>query len=289
VVVVAKRLKYSRWRRLPGAFRFHESKPPDLDQEEERISLFLSHGLLEKAAELAGASGLTVQQYCERQLGQAIELEWARRRLGQEEARRGTLEGLRAIADDPDYLKEWEERAHPTQFVNLEPESTRGGEVGLYRTSETTPVGFTPDSDQPPPPIPEPKPEPPPMRRIDHPAVSIVMRHAGLEGEEDFDGLLPCLRRGEAIGPASARELLLALESLEAELRGQTVIDRFLAYALHRLAFEGQVLLTDAWPSGLVDSATIDVLRLVQEGVDRVLSGADIRYYPREAGPELPP
>ncbi len=46
------------------------------------------------------------------------------------------------------------------------------------------------------------------------------------------------------------------------------------------------MLLTDAWPALASDQATLDVLRMVQESVERVLSGEDIRYYVRESPEE---
>ncbi len=51
---------------------------------------------------------------------------------------------------------------------------------------------------------------------------------------------------------------------------------------LHRLALESQVLLTDAWP-GVFDERVITAIRTVQEAVERILSGQDIRYYPAPA------
>ena len=69
------------------------------------------------------------------------------------------------------------------------------------------------------------------------------------------------------------------LERLEHELRGNDTLDRRLAHRLHRLALESQVLLTDAWP-GVFDEAVIQAIRTVQEAVERILSGQDIRYYP---------
>lgn len=113
-------------------------------------------------------------------------------------------------------------------------------------------------------------------------AVEVVLRHAGFS-EEAGTGLLPSLRRGEPVAPSQAEELLRALVALEQGLRGQERIGRTLAYALYRLAFEGQVLLTDAWPALASDQATLDVLRMVQESVERVLSGEDVRYYVPEA------
>lgn len=281
---MAKRLKYSRWRRLPGVYRFHERKPPDLDREDQRISLYLPSGLLELATEFATSAGTTLQSYCEQLLTQAIDQERIRRLVSEQEARHGTLEGLHAIADDPVYLAEW--KAVVTQPARPdEPPSTVKPMPGSTCDEHTALLGprflFAPTTA---PPV---GPEAPPMPAESPSPATIVLRHAGLGEFDDPSGLLPCLRRGEGIGPAAARELLGALEALEEEFEGQATMSRRLAYALHRLAFEGQVLLTDAWPMGTEDTATVDVLRLVQEGVDRVLSGEDIRYYPRHNGPEL--
>jgi hypothetical protein len=45
------------------------------------------------------------------------------------------------------------------------------------------------------------------------------------------------------------------------------------------------VLHTDAWP-GAFDEWTVDTLRAVQEAVERILSGQDIRYFSDDSGPE---
>lgn len=285
---MAKRPRFSRWRRLPGVYRFHERKAADPASEEQRISLFVPQGVLDEAAELAAREGVTVQEFCQALLIRGVETERARARVAEEEARRGPFEGFRAITDDPAYLAEWQAAAEPvaTRFV-AETAEGRDNEgdtgpppitwLGLAEVAAEVPTQNMA--------------VPQPMTTVttEHPAAEVVLRHAGLSIDEDPTGLLPCLRRGEGIGPASARSLLLALEELETALTGASVLERRLAYALHRLAFEGQVLLTDAWPSRGADAATVDVLRLVQEGVDRVLSGEDIRYYPREGGPEFAP
>ncbi len=109
-------------------------------------------------------------------------------------------------------------------------------------------------------------------------AQEIILRHAA-SGDSDPSALLPSLRRGERVAPEEAAELLRALAGLEGQLREADRLDRGLAYALHRLAFEGQVLLTDGPALLAADPATVDLLRTVQEAVDRVLSGEDIRYY----------
>ena len=267
---MAKRPIPSRYRRLTGLYRFHERKPSDPGLEPQRLTLYLPGNLLDRAEGLALRHGHeTVQQYCEGLLGEAIEAARDRERVGDVEARRGPLEGLRGITDDPEFLAELSASTHASH------------------------------------------PQPPPPRRISPPVVAeewevlppagagagaeglsvaagVVLRHAGA-GDDEPSAFLPTLRRGEPIDPPAARELLQALADLEVEHRGATDLDRTLAYALHRLAFEGQVLLTDAWPAAAADEATVDVLRIVQEAVDRVLSGEDIRYYSQGSGPEPEP
>lgn len=106
--------------------------------------------------------------------------------------------------------------------------------------------------------------------------VALVLHHAA-PGVYDPSSFLAALRRGEPPEPGAARELLDALAALERSYQGEGWIERRVAFALHRLAFEGQVLLTDAW-GRLADAQTVSLLRAVQEAVDRVLSGEDIRY-----------
>ena len=106
-----------------------------------------------------------------------------------------------------------------------------------------------------------------------------MLRHAG-QADDDPHAFLPCLRRGEPVPPSEVAELAQALHDLEIEIPGRR--RRWTAgstFALHRLAFESQILHTDAWP-GAFDVWTVDMLRAVQEAVERILSGQDIRYYP---------
>ena len=86
---------------------------------------------------------------------------------------------------------------------------------------------------------------------------------------------VPAPRRRRARGPVGRAGG--ALNQLEIEHRGAEVLDRRMAHALHRLALESQVLLTDAWP-GAFDGRMIATIRTVQEAVERILSGQDIRY-----------
>jgi hypothetical protein len=248
---LAKRPKFSRWRRLPTAYWITERRPPDPKTELQRLTLYLPAGVLDQAEALTTRAGVeTVQTYCEQLLIAAIEYERARERLEQTEARRGPLEGLDAIANDPEYLAEW------TASASKEKSTSEDGEA-----------------------VPKALDAPGESRHL---AVEVVLRHAGLAGDDRL-AFLPSLRRGEPASAEGARELLQALIDLEAHHRDSKSIDRRLAYALHRLAFEGQVLVTDTWAGSQADPATVDLLRIVQEGVDRVLSGEDIRYYPERS------
>jgi hypothetical protein len=117
-------------------------------------------------------------------------------------------------------------------------------------------------------------------------AGEVVLRHALQTGEQG-PSFLASLRRGESAAVSEVAELARALHDLEKESRNATAIDRRLVYALHRLALEAQVLHTDAWP-GVFDEWTVDTVRAVQEAVDRILSGQDIRYFNPPSRPENP-
>ena len=112
---------------------------------------------------------------------------------------------------------------------------------------------------------------------MDGTAIEAILSHVG-PGDREPHGFLPSLRRGQPVSPAGVSELMAALHQIEADQHGASMLDRRLAYALHRLALESQVLLTEAWP-GVFDDRTIGAIRAVQEAVERILSGQDIRYY----------
>ena len=113
-------------------------------------------------------------------------------------------------------------------------------------------------------------------------ADEILSRH--VEPDKDEWGFLPCLRRGEPVPAAKVAELEGALGRLGEELRGMEIIHRRTAHALYRLALESQVLLTEAWP-GVFDERVIQAIRTVQEAVERILSGQDIRRDPAPSEP----
>ncbi len=288
---MAKRPRHSRWRRLPGVYRFGEETRSDPSLEPQRLTLYLNWRQLDTAEALAAqAGGLTIQEYCTGLLQQAIEAERIRAKVADLEAQRGMMEGLHEIADDPEYLAEWsaEIQAQARERVEqirlerpVEPAPVDGtdagvrsarrrredGSTGRGMAGEAGPVGgahaVAAEVDM-------------PARRLS-PAAEVVLRHA-LQAGDEGPSFLARLRRGESAAVSEVAELARALHELEKESRDATMMDRRLVYALHRLAFEAQVLHTDAWP-GVFDEWTVDTVRAAQEAVDRILSGQDIRYY----------
>jgi hypothetical protein len=217
---------------------------------------------------------------------------------------------LNEIADDPDYLAEWQQRsdeksepppnapsAAASVFIDPQPAvEPRAIEV-IYPAREDGKPDAAPEPVLPEIAYLEPELErqrmpirivtaesaaPPAVLHSsgqamnDRSAADILYSHVGM-GEDEW-GFLPCLRRGEPVPPAKVAELEGALVRIEDELRGSESLDRRIAHSLHRLALESQVLLTDAWP-GVFDEVVIQAIRTVQEAVERILSGQDIRYY----------
>lgn len=239
----------SRFRRLPGLYRFGDVRAPDPHAEPQLLSLYLPGRLLDQAEALAMRNGsVTVQEYCEKLLSRAIEAEESQVRAESIEVRHEVMESLEAMTNEPDYL---------ASLARPAPDEPEPEPELVIVPCPTAAVATTP--------IPE------NLREI-------VLRNAGMaEGNAPWS-LISCLRRGESVPLEVSDELLLSLSGLEAELRGAKGLDRRLAYALHRLAFESQVLLTDSPTQAAADPATIEAVRRVQEAVDRVLSDEDIRY-----------
>jgi hypothetical protein len=290
---VAKRPRYSRWRRLPGVYRFGEETRSDPSLEPQRLTLYLNWRQLDTAEALAAqAGGMTIQEYCTGLLAQAIEAERIRAHVASLEAQRGMLEGLHEIADDPEYLAEWsaEIQAQARERVEQIKLETLGGSLPdpVTVASASSPPGG--GSAAPGAWAPE------PAERVHDvadaveavrplsPAGEVVLRHA-LQASDEGPSFLARLRRGESAAVSEVADLARALQELEKESRNAIMMDRRLVYALHRLAFEAQVLHTDAWP-GVFDDWTVDTVRAAQEAVDRILSGQDIRYYSPRSQPE---
>lgn len=306
---------YSRWRRLPPVFRSGEHKLPTPGDEPQRIILYLRGELLDRAEALAAEAGIpTVQEYCAGLLARAIEVERVKHQVAEVEARRGPLEGLKEIAEDPDYLAEWREQSEPRG--DGEPASATEnllilGDDGPVETDREDLPGSasspTVESSTETVPVPDPQVPttstlpyrididairhfigPPATERIvpevlDQSTIELVISHVATGGH-DPGAFLPSLRRGEPVSETRVAELLAALGHVEGDLRGATLLDRRLSYALHRLALESQVLLTEAWP-GVFDDRVVGAIRAVQEMVERILSGQDIRYYQPAEGP----
>ena len=312
---MAKRNPYSRVRRLPPVFRSGEHKLPGPNEEPQRIIIYLPGAVLDQAEVLAGKAGVpTIQEYCAGLLGRAIEVERVKAHMVEVEVKRGPLEGFNEVTGDPDYLAEWHEQSESRETAagRPQPPSSSGVEAipaspistgASGRVIHPAPAGagledgndpLNEDSS------PGPKhgespervlvriePAPRVIGRViterivpevmDGTALEAVLSHVG-PGDHEPHGFLPSLRRGQPLSPAGVSELMTALHQIEADQRGASMLDRRLAYALHRLALESQVLLTEAWP-GVFDDRTIGAIRAVQEMVERILSGQDIRYY----------
>lgn len=274
---MAKRNPYSRWRRLPPVFRSGEHKLPGPNEEPQRIIIYLPGDVLDQAEVLAGKAGVpTIQEYCAGLLGRAIEVERVKAHMVEVEVKRGPLEGFNEVTGDPDYLAEWHEQSESR-------ETAAGRPQPLNEDSSPGPKhGESPERV-----LVRIEPAPRVIGRViterivpevlDGTALEAVLSHVG-PGDHEPHGFLPSLRRGQPLSPAGVSELMAALHQIEADQRGASMLDRRLAYALHRLALESQVLLTEAWP-GVFDDRTIGAIRAVQEMVERILSGQDIRYY----------
>ncbi len=136
---MAKRPRFSRWRRLPPVFRTGEHRPIGSGNEQDRIILYLPSRILDLAESLAEKAGIsTVQDYCSRLLTRVLEAEQIQQKVAGFEARRGPLEGLREIAEDPDYLAEWqaqsEQKPDSIKPVALDaPSSTEPGPDSFRR------------------------------------------------------------------------------------------------------------------------------------------------------------
>jgi hypothetical protein len=266
----------------------------------------------EALAENAGAA--TLQEYCANLLAHAIEVERVKHHVSEVEAKRGPLEGLKEIAEDPRYLAEWQERSESAESKASEAASVQPTESDVLHkmtipveslnslvlpeqtdemramqddgfSEEGTAADATADdrfSERPIVRLTPARPAGPHIKErvvpevLNLAAIEVVRSHVG--PAEDPHGFLPSIRAGRAVLPAKAEELLAALRRIESDHHGASLLDRGLSCALHRLALESQVLLTEAWP-GVFDDRTVGTIRAVQEMVERILSGQDIRYY----------
>lgn len=243
------RPKRPLWKRPYTSFRHGERLRPDVDDEPIRLTLYLPGRVLDLAEKLSNrAKVLTVQLYCERLLTRALEAEWSIGHVAEAEEKHGPFEGLRDVTDDPEYLAEW------TASIGRRDGADDSANDDAVPVDSSPAIALPPEPTMPP-----------------DPSTEIVIRHAGLAGEDSLC-FLPCLRRGDVPPLETVEELGAALVQLDLSLSGATSLDRKLAHALHRLALESQVLHTDAFP-GAFDAWTIDAIRAVQAAVERILSG----------------
>lgn len=272
---MAKRPRFSRWRRLPGAYRSGDHAWPNPNDEPQRVSLYLSGQVFDLAAAQAERLGFPdATQYLTDLVLKAVEAERVRQQVAGVEARRGPFEGLQAIAEDPEFLAELQAaggaQVPPSVEVALLSQPAPGNAPGRDRPTNTLVVNSRGSEGDHSPMVPESFSQ----------AALVVLRHA-CQLDNDPNGFLGCLRRGDSVPPVEVAELAQALHQLELEYRGLPSMGRRLTFALHRLAFESQILHTDAWPD-IFDVWTVDTVRSVHEAVERILSGMDIRYLAAE-------
>ena len=237
-LTVAKRPRFSRWRRLPPVFRSGEHRPIGSGNELDRIILYLPGRLLDLAEALAEKAGVAaVQDYCSRLLARALETEQVQQKVAQVEARRGgPLEGLNEIAEDPDYLAEWQAQAdakaepvpagtiganaaypspalpHAGETITVDRVLADGDDTSMEPPVERDEVewlddpadpdrsGAPPQSEGGPVPISIPT-SPKPVRVLtDRTALEVLWRHVGRGGDDG--AFLPCLRRGVPVPDA---------------------------------------------------------------------------------------
>ncbi|WP_161602361.1 hypothetical protein [Tautonia marina] len=244
---------------MSGTFRTHERRESDPNAEPQRLVLYLPIDALDLAERQASQARVeTVQRYCESLLLQALGTTNGQcpdsKQSSSLEVRPGKS---RTVTDDPDYLAEW----IATILADFDAPQV------------LTDPGLTDPSLARPSIAPEPS-----EIIVERPAVEVVLRHAGLRGS-DPDAFLISLRHDGRLAPGVGPELIQALVELEAEFRNAIVLDRLLCFALHKLAFEGQILVTEGTRNAEMEVSVVELLRLVQEGVDRILSGQNIRYF----------
>ena len=94
---MAKRPRFSRWRRLPGVFRTGEHRPADSGTELDRIILYVPARILDLAEALAEKAGVpTVQDYCALLLMQALEKERVQQKVADFEVAARSARGFEA-------------------------------------------------------------------------------------------------------------------------------------------------------------------------------------------------
>jgi hypothetical protein len=235
--------------------------------------LYLPGELLDLAEDLARRAGAgSPQLYCEGLLVRALRMEEI-----QQDAQVGGI-----VASAMDALDGFvhEESLDTERDVILDPAPptdpapATGPQAPRFRIRVTPSLPGPADAAAPElltPPIEPPEPSvAPPSCLEETPGRAVALRHAALEAPFDAGAFLVQLRRGQAVASAQVSDLLAALASLEHALGDGQPLDRQLARALHRLAYEPQVLITEAWPALARDLTTLQVVREVQSAAERI-------------------
>jgi hypothetical protein len=261
-----------------------ERKIPTHRSEPQRFTLYLPGELLDLAEDLARRAGApTPQHYCEDLLVRALRLEEIERDSQVGGIVASALDSLDGYVQEESLDTDRDVILDPAPPINPAP-SARADAPFRFRVAPALPDH---SKDAPPetaaePTVPTARPtdpiaplavpsEPFPSREL--PGRSVALRHAALEAPFDARAFLALLRRGQTVGSAQVDELLDALETLVAAFDGGRPLDRELARSLHRLAYEPQVLISEAWPALAHDQATLLAIREVQNSVERIFEG----------------
>ena len=308
-MMVATRLSWGRIARgqatqilamaaAPPVFRIGEVKLPDRNLEPQRLTLYLPGGLLDTAEAQAERAGVeTVQEYCADLLA----------------ARHRGRAGPRAGRRDRGAARAAGRAARDRRRPRIPRRVERPGRCAGRRRPRALPGSNPPPAREPAPERASTAAEPraggrhprgarhrgrtlapddaarrwprPADLRARRPAAEVVLRHAGQAGD-DPAGVPPVPAAGESV-LAEVAELAQALQTLEVEYRGTP---RSTAGRL-RPAPAGASRRRSCTPTpgrARFDDWTVDTLRAVQEAVERILSGQDIRYYPHRPADRRP-
>ena len=242
---MSKQLRYSRWRRIQGLHRVTDQRLQTHRDEAQRLTLYLPGRLLDLAESLAIQSGnVTTQEYCESVLSRALEAEAASAEADRSRRLDGPLLVIDEVAQDVVF-------AQSTQ-------RTDGLRLPGPRTASTSlPKFVTPKTVE-----------------ADRFEAAVHRLKAEVEPASSSlaqETMLGCLRSGTPVGAAIAATLFDVLEVVAEQLRRSDEIPTGLCHLLFRLAFEPQVLLTEAWPQLAGDPTTLRAVRTVQELVESIL------------------
>lgn len=233
---MSRSLRFSRWRRLPGAHRILDRRLPTHATTIQRFTVYLPGRVIEDADVLARLEGDDhAQAYCERILIEMIDAEVERVKAETAPPEPVADEDLDAMADDCAAARP---ASRGPLVLSLPDEGPADSRRGML----------------------------PAPQAIDD--VATVLRHAGRG-----PGVLGSLRRGETPDSTDTHELMSALQRLDAATSRASPIDRPLAHALFRLSLESRILLGEIWPHFAGDAAIVRLIHGVQELSERILAG----------------